>query len=111
MKIGLAVAVLGALGFLMLGRGDTDGTSARRLVERGALLVDVRTPEEFASGHIPGAVNIPVQALGGRMGELGAKDQSLVLYCRSGARSGHAATMLREAGFTAVHDLGPMSAW
>lgn len=84
---------------------------AHRLVEAGALLLDVRTPAEFAAGHVAGAVNIPVQELRERLAELPAKEQPVVVYCRSGARSASATAMLREAGHTAIHDLGPMSAW
>ncbi len=92
-------------------KGDVDGAQARALVAAGATLVDVRTPAEFADAHVPGAINVPVEQLGGRLGDLGRTDRELVLYCRSGSRSSHAARQLRAAGFTKVHDLGPMSAW
>lgn len=62
-------------------------------------LVDVRTPEEFAQGHARGAINIPVQELGARLGEL-SRVKRVVVYCRSGARSATAARLLRMAGFT-----------
>ena len=55
---------------------------ARRLVESGARLVDVRTPGEFAAGHLPGAINIPVQDLERRLHELGPKQAPIVVYCR-----------------------------
>ncbi|NOK06446.1 MULTISPECIES: rhodanese-like domain-containing protein [Myxococcus] len=87
------------------------GAEARRRVEAGATLVDVRTPEEFASGHLPGAVNIPVDELARRFGELGAPQTPLVVYCRSGARSGRAERLLKEQGFQDVFNLGPMSTW
>jgi rhodanese-related sulfurtransferase len=82
---------------------------ARRWVAEGALLLDVRTAEEFASGHVAGALNIPVHELGGRMGEV-PRDRAVVVYCRSGGRSAAAAAMLRGAGL-AVLDVGPMDAW
>ncbi len=82
--------------------------AARRHMLEGARLLDVRTPEEFAGGHLPGAVNIPVQALAARVRDLGAPHAPVVVYCRSGARSARAASMLRAAGFRAVHDLGAM---
>ena len=97
--------------FLFKGSGGVTGSEARSLVESGAQLVDVRTPNEFNNGHIPGAVNIPVQELESRMGELQSKNQPIVLYCRSGVRSSRAASMLKSAGYTEVHDLGPMSRW
>lgn len=110
--IGLSAVLLLVLGSSVSCRGgDGGGSSARRLVERGALLLDVRTPAEFATDHIPGAINIPVQELDRRMGELGPKDKPVVVYCQSGRRSGRAARMLKEAGYAAVHDLGAMSRW
>jgi rhodanese-related sulfurtransferase len=83
---------------------------AHTLVEQGALLLDVRTREEFGGGHIEGAVNIPVQELPRRAKELPQKGRPIVVYCRSGARSAAAAGELRKLGYD-VHDLGPMSAW
>jgi phage shock protein E len=105
------VAVLAVGYFMFMKGGDVTSQQARQLVDAGARLVDVRTPAEFAAGHIPGAVNIPLQQLDGRLSELQPKDQAVVLYCRSGNRSGTAARMLKSAGFAAVHDLGPMSRW
>lgn len=64
----------------------------RRLVESGALLLDVRTREEFSGGHVPSAVNIPVQELASRLGET---ERAVVVHCRSGGRSAQASTMLR----------------
>jgi rhodanese-related sulfurtransferase len=87
------------------------GAEARRLVGAGAVLLDVRTPEEFADGHVDGARNIPVQGLAGRLAEVGDKGTPVVVYCRSGGRSATAARMLKGAGYTTVFDLGPMSAW
>ncbi len=86
------------------------GTDAHRLVAAGATLVDVRTAEEFADGHLSGAVNIPVADLQGRLAEIPA-NRPVVVYCASGARSARAGEILHAAGRTAVHDLGPMSAW
>jgi phage shock protein E len=84
---------------------------AHELVAKGALLLDVRTPGEFQERHLEGAVNIPVQELDRRLAEVGAKDRPVVVYCRSGARSGRAKGMLEAAGFRKVVNLGPMSAW
>lgn len=107
----LGVAAL-AIGYVLFRpSGDVSSTDARQLVAQGARLVDVRTREEFADGHIAGAINIPVQELEQRMGELQSKEQPIVVYCRSGARSARAAGMLRGAGYSVVHDLGAMSRW
>jgi phage shock protein E len=108
----LIVALLLAVGYLVLTRGGNVGSAqARQLVQAGARLVDVRTPSEFAAGHIPGAINIPLQQLDSRLTELQPKDTPVVLYCRSGGRSGSATRVLKNAGFAAVHYLGPMSRW
>ncbi len=87
-----------------------ENTHHRKLVEQGALLLDVRTPTEFREGHVPRALNVPVQELGARLRELGPTTRPIVVYCRSGGRSAQATTLLRQAGY-AVTDLGPMTAW
>jgi rhodanese-related sulfurtransferase len=74
------------------------------------VLVDVRTPEEYASGHIPGAVLIPYDTIGGRP-PTGDKDALVILYCRSGNRSGIAARTLKSLGFTQVQDFGGINRW
>lgn len=89
--------------------GITPG-DAKALVAKGAPLVDVRTPEEFAAGHIEGAINIPIDELDARKGEL-KKDANIVLYCRSGARSERGRTLLMGSGYTKVYNLGSMSNW
>jgi phage shock protein E len=75
------------------------------LIKGGAQIVDVRSPEEFRDGFYPGAVNIPVNALAQRLGEL-KKERAVVLYCASGGRSGMAARLLKSAGFAQVVNAG-----
>lgn len=91
--------------------GAVDTDSARRLIAAGVAVVDVRTPEEFATGHVPGAVNIPHDQMAARHGEIGPPSTPVLLYCRSGRRSGIAAGTLAEKGFTAVWDMGTYQAW
>jgi len=86
-----------------------DGAEAHRLVAAGALLLDVRSPDEFSDGHIEGAVNIPVDQVGSRLSSL-PRDKPIVVYCAMGSRSAAAATRLAAAGFD-VKNLGPMAAW
>lgn len=109
----VVIAVLAAVVLVMIirGMGKTSGAEAKRLVEAGAKLVDVRTDSEFSAGHLPGAIHIPVQSLSNRMAELGAKEEPIVVYCASGVRSARAKRLLEKAGFTAVHDLGAMARW
>ena len=73
---------------------------------RGAVMVDVRTPEEFAGGCAPGCLNIPLDQLAQRMGELDMA-RPILLCCASGARSGYAQRFLQQAGFRDVHNAGP----
>ena len=76
-----------------------------------ALLVDVRTPEEYAEGHIPGSVNIPLSVLPARMDELGDLDRPLFVHCLSGGRSGQAVMFLKREGFTNVKNIGGINAY
>lgn len=111
-KIAVLVLIAVAVGgWLFLRLGTISGVRARELVGGGALLVDVRSKAEFASGHIDGAVNIPVSELEARLPELGDKQSSIVLYCRSGARSARAKSFLESQGYTTVANLGAMTSW
>src|SRR5512137_2670262 len=75
------------------------------------LLLDVRTPQEYAEGHIAGAVNVPHDQLATRVAEV-PKDKDVVLYCRSGRRAGIAADVLAANGYTRLSHLeGDMNAW
>jgi rhodanese-related sulfurtransferase len=74
-------------------------------------LLDVRTPEEFAEGRVPGARNIPLQDLETRLAEV-PKDRAVVVYCRSGPRAQRAAGLLRERGYSDLSLMeGSMLAW
>lgn len=87
---------------------------ADRIEAGGApYVLDVRTAEEYADGHIAGAVNIPHTELAGRLGELDfGTSEEIVVYCRSGRRAANAAATLVKAGFTGVRDLdGHMLGW
>ncbi len=74
------------------------------------ILVDVRTPTEFESGHIPGAINIPVDSLANELDQLPA-DQDIVVYCQSGNRSVRASRILSDAGYGSIFDLGGIIQW
>ncbi len=74
------------------------------------ILVDVRTPEEYRSGHIPGAINIPVDTIGSKP-PTPQKDALIILYCRSGNRSGAAKKILEQLGYTRLVNFGAVSKW
>jgi phage shock protein E len=78
---------------------------------RPLFVLDVRTPQEYAEGHVPGAVNIPHDQLASRLAEV-PRDQDVVLYCRSGRRAGLAADVLAAHGYRRLAHLeGDMQAW
>lgn len=92
--------------------GSVDVRQGAAMQSQGALLVDVRTPGEFAEVRAPGAVLIPLGEIGRRLAELGAKDRPIALICRSGNRSAQAQRILEQAGFTkTVNVVGGMNAW
>jgi rhodanese-related sulfurtransferase len=87
----------------------------KRIEQKDASLIvlDVRTPEEYAAGHIPGAINIPYTHLPARISDLpDASSKDIVIYCATGVRAENGAERLRENGFTRLLHLdGDMKAW
>ena len=77
----------------------------------GAMLLDVRTPEEYRSGHIPGSKNISLQTIDKVVSIAENKDTALYVYCQSGARSRQAAGMLKQMGYTNVNNIGGIAAY
>ena len=75
----------------------------------GAVLLDVRTPQEYSEGHIPGSKNVPLQTLDKIRNIVDNKDTELFVYCHSGARSRQAAEALRHMGYTKVNNIGGIS--
>lgn len=75
----------------------------QQLLANGAVVVDVRTPEEYRSGHIKGAINIPLDRLPGQLAALRRKSAPIIAVCRSGARSQAAVEILRKNGIEAYN--------
>ncbi len=118
-----------SLSFLLPGLGHAQEAdlrnpeALRRLLENEErkgdfLLIDVRTPGEYASGHIPGAININHTDIAARIEEAFAqngventKDAEIVVYCRSGSRSGYARGVLESMGYTNVTNFGGIFRW
>lgn len=95
---------MGLLDFL---RGpDLDAGLQQCRNTSGAVLLDVRTPEEYREGHIPGSRNLPLQTLQQVTGLVPDRNTPLFVYCHSGARSGQAAGLLQRMGYTQVHNIG-----
>lgn len=92
---------------------DVTVEEAKVIIETccGRVILDVRTPEEYAAGYIPGARNIPLAELGGRLDELDP-DAATVVYCKAGSRSATASQLLVDNGFAEVYNmLGGYDAW
>lgn len=77
----------------------------------GAILLDVRTPQEYREGHIPGSKNVPLQAIDEVVSVAENKDTVLYVYCQSGARSRQATGMLQQMGYTNVNNIGGIAAY
>ena len=77
----------------------------------GAILLDVRTPQEYREGHIPDSKNVPLQAIDKVADLVENKDTVLYVYCHSGARSRQAASLLQYMGYSNVTNIGGIAAY
>lgn len=78
---------------------------------QGAVLLDVRNPEEYAAGHIPGSVNLPLPAIAEASERIADKSTPLFVYCLSGGRSSSAVSALEKMGYTNLTNIGGIRAW
>ena len=83
----------------LFGGGPT--VDLKTVIDEGAFLVDVRTPGEFAEGHVKGSVNIPLNTVASQLSKFKNK-KNIVVFCRSGGRSSQAKSILNQKGFTNV---------
>lgn len=92
---------------------DISSHQLQQADKKDLLILDVRSPEEFAAGHVPHAINIPHTEIQQNIERLlGYKDKTVVVYCRSGYRAGKAGNILVENGFSEVQHLeGDMLGW
>ena len=106
----IAALVTLALGAVLTPQPSAD-TASIAAVDEPTLIIDVRTAEEFAAGHFPGAINIPHEDIIQGIEEYNVgKDQTVLLYCRSGNRSGQAEARLQSAGFSGAKNIGGLNA-
>ena len=81
-------------------------------VEENYIILDVRRPDEYAEGHIPGAINVPNEEIGtAEITELPDKSQLILVYCRSGRRSKEASEKLVKLGYTNIVEFGGINDW
>ena len=91
---------------------DQEKAKEMMAVNDGHVVVDVRRADEYASGHIPGAILIPNESIGTeKPGQLPDKDQIILVYCRSGNRSKQAAQKLADMGYTNIYEFGGINTW
>jgi len=115
--VSVAVAIFASLQYTAKATTQPSIQSSPYLIERVKnndwMLIDVRSPEEFAEGHIPGAVNMPYDAIDDFINELeGNKDKPIIVYCRSGRRAKLAMKVLEALEFSEVMHLeGDMLGW
>ena len=80
--------------------------------EKNYIILDVRRPDEYAEGHIPGAINVPNEEIGtAEIAELPDKSQMILVYCRSGRRSKEASEKLVKLGYTNIVEFGGILDW
>jgi len=94
------------IGFIKKLFSGAPSADFKELVKQGALIIDVRTPGEFASGHIKGAMNIPVDQLSKNLQKLQDKNRPIITCCASGMRSASARGILSSKGYTQVFNGG-----
>ena len=103
----LIIAAVFAVIFMLKRSGQISAEAARAHLKNGALVVDVRSPGEFASGHLPVAVNLPLDEIESALPrQVKDKNQVLLLHCLSGTRSGMAKMKLKRMGYLNVFNLG-----
>jgi phage shock protein E len=107
--IWLSVAVAVFVSLSACRTSDASAVDYKQLIDQGATLVDVRSDDEFARGSIPGALHVPHDQVEARLDAFGAKDEPVVVFCRSGARSGRVKKLLESKGWTQVHNAGGLS--
>lgn len=89
------------MGFISAMFGKKDNGSLAQAIKEGTFLVDVRTPAEFSGGSVKGAVNIPLDKIPGQSAKFKGR-KNIVVFCRSGSRSGQAKHILEQKGFKNV---------
>ncbi len=94
------------MGLLNLLGFGSKSNKIKDFIDRGAVIIDVRTYEEFASGHIKGAKNIPLQIISGKLTEIIKLNKPVIVCCRSGMRSGQAESILRAQGVEVINGGG-----
>jgi rhodanese-related sulfurtransferase len=89
--------------------GGGSSVNLKQLVKDGAVILDVRSPGEYNSGHIKGSINIPVDQLRNHLNKISNKQKPIITCCASGMRSASAKSILKSSGYMDVHNGGGWS--
>lgn len=86
---------------------------AKKKLDSGepVILLDVRSPEEYAQVHIPGSVSLPLDRLADGISKVASKDSELLIYCQSGMRAATASRLLSSLGYTNINNIGGIQTW
>lgn len=109
--------IIGLLFLVGCSNGDdkfvTYMEAKEKIINENAILLDVRTEEEYNEEHIDGAILLPLDSINKENIEkiINDKEQVIIVYCRSGNRSSQALLLIEELGYNEVYDLGAMSNW
>jgi phage shock protein E len=109
MSIVTWIVIVGVVAAFLLAKRLTQASpaTAREWLNKGALVIDVRSEAEYREQHLPGTINIPLDRLGDEIAQHAPnKEQPLLLHCRSGVRSGMGASALKKQGYLNVLNLG-----
>jgi rhodanese-related sulfurtransferase len=91
------------MGIFNLFGGNTSTVSIEEYLQKEAIVIDVRTEQEFAEGHVQGSKNIPLNTIGAQIDAIKKIGKPVITCCRSGARSGSAASILKQNGVDAIN--------
>lgn len=91
------------MSFFGLFGGGNDGASIEEYLKDGAVVIDVRTVQEFSEGHINGSKNIVLNSIPAKVAEIKAMNKKIIAVCRSGARSGQATSFLNQQGIDVIN--------
>jgi rhodanese-related sulfurtransferase len=93
------------MGFLsaLFGNNSAKQEKILELISRGGIIIDVRSPQEFKMGHVPGSKNIPLQTISSKVKDLKKLNKPLILCCASGNRSGQAVSILQSKGLEVIN--------
>ncbi|MGI6221868.1 MAG: rhodanese-like domain-containing protein [Coriobacteriales bacterium] len=90
---------------------DTNGKAREAQQDPAITLIDVRSADEYAEGHIPGAINVPILSIGDIEGVVPDKSARIYVSCQSGKRSDRAIAAMRELGYENLENIGGISGW